>query len=281
MTHITGHDRSQTTADRPGMVFPRPPKQRLQRRGGPMQRAAMLETSLYPAIKRFLEAVGFVVKGEVKGCDIVAVRPGEPLTLAIVEMKLGLTLELLLQTTDRMRVADEVWLAVPATRRGRDRDARVYRLCRLLGFGLLAVSAARDRVEVLVEPGPYQPRRDHRRRSRLLLEHVRRRGDPSPGGATRQPIMTAYRQQALVCAGLLRAGPGRPHELRAAAPDAGRILLRNVYGWFARTQRGVYQLTAAGEAALRRWQNAPLEQAGEPETRPVVAIPEEARASAI
>ena len=31
-------------------------------------------------------------------------------------------------------------LAVPATRRGRDRDPRVHRLCRLLGFGLMAVS---------------------------------------------------------------------------------------------------------------------------------------------
>jgi hypothetical protein len=40
------------------------------------------------------------------------------------------------------------------------------------------------------------------------------------------------------------------------APDAGRILLRNVYGWFERTQRGVYQLTADGEAALRRWPDA-------------------------
>ena len=54
-------------------------------------------------------------------------------------------------------------------------------LCRLLGFGLMAVSATRDWVEVLVEPGPYQPRRDHRRRRQLLSEHARRRGDPSPG----------------------------------------------------------------------------------------------------
>jgi hypothetical protein len=82
----------------------------------------MPETSLYPAVKRFLEAASFDVKGEVKGCDIVAVRAGEGLTLTIVEMKLGVTLDLLLQVTDRMRAADEVWLAVPATRRGRDRD---------------------------------------------------------------------------------------------------------------------------------------------------------------
>jgi hypothetical protein len=35
------------------------------------------------------------------------------------------------------------------------------------------------------------------------------------------------------------------------APDAGRILLRNVYGWFERTQPGTYRLTGLGEAALR------------------------------
>ena len=213
----------------------------------------MSETSLYPAVKRFLESAGFDVKGEVIGCDIVATRLGEPGALTIVEMKLGFSLELLLQATDRARVADEVWLAVPATRRGRDRDRRVHQLCRRLGFGLLAVSASRDRVEVLAEPGPYQPRRDQRRRARLLREHARRIGDPSSGGLSRQPIMTAYRQRALACAAMLRAGPGRPRDLRAVAPDAAGILLRNVYGWFERTGRGVYRLTEDGEAALRRW----------------------------
>jgi hypothetical protein len=213
----------------------------------------MSEVSLYPAVKRFLEAAGFDVKGEVKGCDIVAVRTADRLTLTIVEMKLGFTLELLLQGTDRMRAADEVWLAVPATRRGRDRDLRVHRLCRLVGFGLMAVDAAHDRVEVLAEPAPYRPRPDARRRTRLLSEHARRKGDPSPGGSSRQPVMTAYRQRVLACAALLRAGPGRPRDLRAVAPDAGTILLRNVYGWFERTRRGEYRLTAEGEAALRQW----------------------------
>lgn len=78
----------------------------------------MSEVSLYPAVKRFLESAGFDVKGEVKGCDIVAVRRGEPLTLAIVEMKFGFTLDLLPRATDRMPAADETWLAVPATRPG-------------------------------------------------------------------------------------------------------------------------------------------------------------------
>lgn len=213
----------------------------------------MRETSLYPTVKRFLETAGFDVKGEVVGCDIVAVRDGDPTRLAIVEMKLGFTLDLLLQATDRLRAADEVWLAVPATRRGRDRDPRIHRLCRLIGFGLMAVNTARGRVEVLAEPAPYRPRPDLRRRTRLLSEHARRMGDPSPGGSSREPVMTAYRQRALACAALLLAGPNRISALRAVAPDAGGILRRNVYGWFARTQRGVYGLTDLGEAALRRW----------------------------
>jgi hypothetical protein len=145
---------------------------------------------------------------------------------------------------------------VPASRRGRDRDRRVHRLCRLIGFGLMAVDVARDRVEVLAEPGPYRPRPDIRRRGRLLSEHVRRVGDPSSGGSTRQPVMTAYRQRALACAALLRMGPGRPRDLRTVAPDAGAILLANVYGWFERTERGVYRLTSLGEAALQRWPGA-------------------------
>jgi hypothetical protein len=129
----------------------------------------------------------------------------------------------------------------------------VHRLCRLIGIGLMAVNVARNRVEVLAEPGPYRPRPNQRRRARLLSEHARRRGDPSPGGSARQPVMTAYRQRALACAAMLRAGPGRPRDLRSVASDAGQILLRNVYGWFERAERGVYRLTELGEAALQRW----------------------------
>jgi hypothetical protein len=90
----------------------------------------------------------------------------------------------------------------------------------------------------------------------LLNEHARRVGDPSPGGSTRQPVMTAYRQRALACAAQLRTGPSRPRDLRSAAPDSGAILLDNVYGWFERTGRGVYRLSSLGEAALQRWPGA-------------------------
>ena len=67
----------------------------------------MRETSLYPAVKRFLETAGFCVKGEVNGCDVVAVEDGDQQRLAIVEMKRGLNLDLLLQAVERIRDPDD------------------------------------------------------------------------------------------------------------------------------------------------------------------------------
>lgn len=204
------------------------------------------EVDLYPAVKAFLEGEGFEVKGEVRGCDVVGVRGDEP--PVIVELKLRFTLGLVLQALDRLRVSERVYLAVPAEairRRG------IRPLCRRLGLGLLVVHGPRQRVEVEVEPGPYRPPHDRRRTGLLISEHARRRGDPTPGGATRVPIMTAYRQEALRIAAALRVGPASVAELRevAAAPNAGRILVRDAYGWFERVQRGSYRLRDAGRAA--------------------------------
>lgn len=213
-----------------------------------------LESSLYLPVKRFLERLGFEVKGEVCGCDLVALREGEPTAVVIGELKLTFTLDLVLQAVDRSAVCDEIWLTVRASRRGRGReqDPRVKKLCRFLGLGLLSVSVL-GKVDVLVEPIPWRPRGDAKRRSRIVEEHRRRLGDPALGGSTRQPIMTAYRQQALACAAALANAPGRPRDLKPYMPDAPRILLSNVYGWFVRVERGVYGLTDGGKAALLLW----------------------------
>jgi len=213
------------------------------------------ETALYLPVKRFLESLGFEVKGEICGCDLVALRGDDPPVVVIGELKLGFNLELVLQAVDRTAACDEIWLAVRMARRGRERDSRVRKLCRLLGFGLLGVSGT-GRVELLVEPAPWRPRRDAKRRSRLVAEHRRRIGDPALGGSTKAPIMTFYRQQALACAASLSSGPRRTSEVRAAVPDASKILLHNVYGWFFRVERGVYGLTPEGITALTRWPQA-------------------------
>jgi hypothetical protein len=224
-----------------------------KRRRRTESKSAPRETSLYLPVKRFLEARGFEVKGEICGCDLVALCDGEPPIVVVGELKLGFNLDLVLQGIDRSGACDEVWLAVRMSgRRGRERDPRARKLCRLLGFGLLGV-LSNGRVEMLVEPAPWRPRRDPKRRSRLVDEHRHRIGDPATGGMTKLPIMTYYRQQALACAASLSGGPRRTSEIRAKVPEASKILLRNVYGWFFRVERGVYGLTPAGTTALTRW----------------------------
>lgn len=214
----------------------------------------MLETSLYSPVKGFLEGLGFVVKGEIGGCDLVALSDHSPPIVVICELKLKFNLELVLQGVDRMAVSDEVWLAacMSARGKGRESDARFRNLCRRLGLGLLGI-LPNGEVQILITPAAPAPRRNPRRRSRLIEEHRRRRGDPVAGGGSRSPIMTAYRQEALSCAAALADGPKRPRDLKAERPNASRILLNNVYGWFTRVDRGIYDLTDAGREALKRW----------------------------
>ena len=227
-----------------------------------------METALYLPVKRFLEKLGFTVKGEIGGCDLVALSNDEPPIMVIGELKLAFNLELILQAVDRASACDEVWLAAKFSERGKGResDARYRNLCRRLGFGMLAVTTS-GAVEVIVSPATV-PRRDPKRRSRLIAEHRKRKGDPALGGSTRAPIMTAYRQQALACASALSHGPRKVRELKPAIPDAPKILLHNVYGWFDRVERGIYVLTDSGRAALKRWPQQPLETTGAAEQAP-------------
>jgi hypothetical protein len=219
-----------------------------------------METSLYLPVKSFLEQAGYVVKGEVGGCDLVGLSDDDPPVIVIGELKLSFNLELILQAVDRANISDEVWIAarVSSSGKGREADKRYRNLCRRLGFGMLGVSDT-GAVSVIVGSVSPMPRTDTKRRSRLMREHRERRGDPVPGGSSRTPIMTAYRQQALACAATLAAGPLRVRDVRANIPDAGKILLANVYGWFERLDRGVYALTDAGLVALQRWPQSHVE----------------------
>lgn len=219
------------------------------------------EEDLYAPVKAFLELQGYEVKSEVMGCDIVARRGDEG--PVIVELKLAFTLPLVLQGLDRLAVSEDVYLAVGVPARSgpgslwrRDRR-RILKLCRRLGLGLLAVHEPGVRrpalVEPLLDPLPYRPRMDRRRRGLLLREFAHRMGDPNTGGVTRRPIVTAYRQDALACAGYLGSHGATRASIVATATGvarAGAILRGDPYGWFVRVERGVYALSPKGTAAL-------------------------------
>jgi hypothetical protein len=207
----------------------------------------MPETDLYLPVKRHLEAQGYTVKAEVRGCDVVAVRGDE--IPVIVELKQSLTLALLYQAVDRLTFAEHVYIAVNRPKRGVTGDA--LKLCRRIGLGLIVVTSSGS-VEVLADPVPYAPRANTKKRGLLLKEFNGRSGDPNVGGSTRKPLMTAYRQDALKCAAHLKAhGPTKISVVKAATSvdRAANIFRDNVYGWFEKIERGVYGLSAHGQTA--------------------------------
>ena len=212
----------------------------------------MLETELYLPVKRFLEAQGYDVKAEIGDCDVLAVRGEEP--PIIVELKTGFNLQLLLQGIDRQAITDNVYLAIPAPKRSLHRD--ILRLCKRLGLGLLVVN--KDWVEAYLDPVSYQPRKALRRKAVLLKEFQRRVGDPNSGGSTKRPLVTAYRQDALRCVKFLKnTGASRVCDIaeQTKVERAAAILQRDVYGWFAKEERGVYFLSPKGEAATKTFED--------------------------
>jgi hypothetical protein len=220
----------------------------------------MSEVDLYDPIKRFLEAQGYEVKGEIGPCDIVAVRGDEG--PVVVELKTQLNLALILQAVDRLPVSEAVYIAFRIGKRHsaswRSRKKQVTSLLRRLGLGLLTVSARGNVVPVL-DPAPYRPNSNAGRRKRLLKEFTERVGDPEAGGSASRPRLTAYRQDVLRCAreladeGVLKVSVLRE---RTAVLRAGSILRDNHYGWFDRVRIGHYELTSKGRKDLVRWSDA-------------------------
>jgi hypothetical protein len=217
------------------------------------------ETDLYKPVKAFFEGQGYEVKAEITDCDLVAVRENDP--PVIVELKLSLSLDLLIQGIARQRITDAVYVAVPAGK-GKAWTARVVdavKICQRLGLGLISVrfDAGQGLVVIHTDPGEHKIHKLSKRKSALLMEFQRRVGDPNTGGQSRRAIVTAYRQDALRIAVALREEPSAPSTLAntLGISKASSILQKNYYGWFVRVQRGVYAISPEGKAALETYRD--------------------------
>ena len=218
----------------------------------------MREVDLYPPLKHFLTQQGYLVKGEVQHCDVVAIRGDED--VVVVELKLAINLTVLLQAVDRLKMTDTVYIGVP---KGltvlKTQRKHIVKLLRRLGLGLIVIdpAAALGSVDVLCDPGGYKPHQVKQRTHRLLGEFMHRVGDPNAGGSTvSRGIMTAYRQKALAIGEYLQ----EHGETRAAIiaqslaePKTRVILYNNVYGWFERLGRGIYALSPRGRIEVPLW----------------------------
>lgn len=218
----------------------------------------MKESDLYPPLKRFLESQDYEVKGEVGDCDVMAVRGTEK--PVVVELKLSLNLDVILQSIDRLSLTSNVYIGVPEQCKIlKRRRKRIVKLLRMLGLGLMTIDPTREfcNVDVLLDPGTYQPRISKRSQERLLGEFVKRVGDPNLGGTDkRKGVMTVYRQRTIRIALFLQEH-GATRALQIATdlqePKARDILYRNVYGWFDRVSRGVYEISPRGMREVPLW----------------------------
>ncbi len=250
------------------------------------------ECDLAAPVQDYLESNGYTVRSEVKGCDITALKDDE---LIVVELKKGFSTDLLIQATDRQKIADSVYVALPAEGDllRRDRYAKRWRgiehLLKRLEIGLIVVTFPDDPdappiVEVVLHPvGQPKPKRSVKNRRALLREIAGRSANYNVGGTTGRKLVTAYREQAIFIACCLdKVGPTTPSKLRAlgASPKVQAILFRNVYDWFDRLERGVYGLRPRGrdeiaagyahlaEHCLRRLEEAALCAVEAPQTDP-------------
>ena len=220
----------------------------------PEKTARMKESDLYLPLKRLLESQHYEVKGEVQDCDVLAVRGTE--APVVVELKVSLNLDVILQAVERLSLTPKVYIGIPGDcgvfkRRGK----HTIKLLRMLGLGLVVIdSNHKTGAKVLLDPGEYTPRKSKHRQERLLGEFSRRVGDPNLGGTEKRVgIMTAYRQRALEIARFLHKwGPTKASRIAQALrePKARDFLYRDVYGWFDRASLGVYDLSPRGRRVL-------------------------------
>ncbi|NRS19854.1 hypothetical protein HP398_25860 [Brevibacillus sp. HB1.4B] len=220
------------------------------------------EADMYEPIRNFFVTQGYDVFGEVKHCDLTAIKGEE---LIIVEFKRNLSVELLIQATKRQRYTDFVYMAIPKpkyklfSKKWQD----ICYLVRRLELGLILVSFPKRGpavMEVNISPGPFDRVKskqfNQKKRNRIIEEMRGRYGDYNVGGSYQTKLMTAYKQSCIQIATLLQQyGPLSPKVLKSkgAGEKTSSILIQNHYGWFARVQRGLYAITPTGEREIAEY----------------------------
>lgn len=218
----------------------------------------MMETDLYKPVCEFFTAQGYVVRGEVKNCDITALRGEE---LVVVELKTGMSLTLVSQAVQRQKISDLVYVAVPYPKRGIYSKGwkDILHLLRRLELGLILVklTGKKPGIEVVLSPEPFDRlksiRRSKSKRHSIIQEIENRSGDYNTGGSSRQKLVTAYKENVIhiaCCMELL--GPVSPKQLRALGTGKKTlsILSKNYYQWFVHPAKGIYSLSEAGSRFL-------------------------------
>lgn len=214
------------------------------------------ESDMYAPLKRHFESLGYAVQGEVKGCDLCACKDDDTI---IVELKKSLNIRLLCQGTQRQKLSDLVYLAVPYpasfSNKGVWKDT--IHLLRRLELGLIFIRPS-GVVSVMSHPAPFDRSRSVKassaKRVNLFKELEGRSLDANVGGSTGKKLFTAYREVVLKVAilteqcGVVDSSMGS--KLGLTTQKMSSILRNDHYGWFYKVDRRNYTLSQAGKSAL-------------------------------
>lgn len=217
------------------------------------------EVDLYEPVKAYFTEMAYAVYGEVKDCDVVALREDE---LVIIELKLTINITLLMQAAKRQRITDQVFIAIPkpnySLRSQKWRD--LCYLVRRLELGLILVSFQDDEADakIVIEPNSFDRKKSmqlsKKRRNNVIKEIEGRSGDFNVGGSTRTKILSAYQENCIhIACCLIRFGPLSPKALRdkGTGEKTSAILSKNYYGWFERVEKGIYVVSDKGKMELK------------------------------
>ena len=214
--------------------------------------AVFKEVNMYNPIRSLLSSQGFIVRGEVKDCDIAAVKDD---VLWIVEMKLSANLTLIYQALDRKSASDWVFIAIPRPKNARDKNFRkLQKLLKLLDLGLIivALDSPAQYAEILIYPKGKDNKSN--KKSNLLRKEINGRTIDTIGGTTKKSVNTAYKERCIRILCLLEAkGNLTAKDLIntfGCDKDTSKILQNNFLKWFNRVSKGVYCISPIGKNYL-------------------------------
>ena len=214
---------------------------------------------MYEPIRQLLNSLGFIVRGEVKSCDIAAIREGE---LWVVEMKLSANLTLIYQAMERKTITDYVFIAVPRPKNSRNKNfASLKKIISKLELGLILVSLDSQIPLAEIVIHPLSSKKTVQKKSESVRKEILGRSSDTTGGASKGKISTAYREKCIKIACILESkGELSSRELLklGCEKDTASVLRNNHYGWFVKAQGGKYSLSSTGKEYLHKNTNLPL-----------------------
>ena len=216
------------------------------------------ESDMYAPIKNLLTQEGFLVRGEVKGCDIAATKDD---ALWVVEMKLAPNLTLIYQAMARQMATHQVFVGIPRPKSLKGSYPKLKKLLKQCQLGLILVSldSPLPLAEIVLMPGEGKAKAN--KKTAAIKKEMAGRSVDTTGGVSKTKINTAYKERCIhVLCLLYILGQASTKMLveKGADKTAGHMLRFNAYQWFHRIEKGVYQLSPTGVDYLNQHIHSPL-----------------------